>query len=494
MYPYCQKLSGSLNTNFESIQGSIRASFGTRNSRSKRFWQYMAKEAAKKAVSYLPEVGMFGFAVYQSVENQQLEENIETLQKKLVKVSGLMTNINELENSAVGKELNILVDQQHIQQIENRINEYFNEITTLASDVQHRYETLHEMTPIEQLREHVAKIQVNLPNIALPTSENPKDIFDINPVTTFIMHDLATVKFKIPLITSDVFTEYVIVSAPISSNETIILSNGDVIDWLVMDEHNATYFRPSDAVRYTETIYANTIPVKVPLCLKSIFNEGTEQQKLNCGVEELDISREIIFRVGEGDWAVVVSPKWNQTIIHCDKTETLLQSAINIIEFAECDIVTEGSKISANRHLTSADNIIKALSPSLITVAQDELETFTKDPKVNQLLDELHYELESSDDWLSPYISRYGLWIIVGLFIVIISSTTIAGVCWRKARQGNVNVTQGRRAWIRDRLTVKKRLETESLELQNLPTDQQTEVTVEEKNDEPATKMKLAVP
>lgn len=93
---------------------------------------------------------------------------------------------------------------------------------------------------------------------------------------------------------------------------------------------NPKYFRPSDAVRYTENIYASIIPAKVPPRLKSVFNEDIEQQKLNWGVETLDVSREIVFRVGEGDWTVVVSPNWAQTTIICDKNETRLQSTISL--------------------------------------------------------------------------------------------------------------------------------------------------------------------
>lgn len=78
---------------------------------------------------------MVGVVVHQELENSKLEQQIDAMKNKVAKVSTLITNIQDLEYTAVEGELDNLISQQQKLQLMNKINSYSSGIFRLSSSL-----------------------------------------------------------------------------------------------------------------------------------------------------------------------------------------------------------------------------------------------------------------------------------------------------------------------------------------------------------------------
>lgn len=202
----------------------------------------------------MPELALVSFAVYKEIENQHLAANIKTLHEKLAHVTGLMNDINDLEFAAMEKNLNMLVDRQQKQQLELSINDYFSSISSLTTEILWRFKNLQEVTPVRELQDYIAKLEGTLFDAQLPRMDDLKEIFSIYRPLAYLMNGLAAVTFKIPLISKHRYIEYVLVSVPDESQQAIIFSNDDIINKLVIDVENSTFFDPNQGHQITEQV------------------------------------------------------------------------------------------------------------------------------------------------------------------------------------------------------------------------------------------------
>lgn len=112
-----------------------KASGSYQVTRPKRWVAAAGKAVTKGVIKIFPHAAMVGVVVHQELENSKLEQQIDAMKNKVAKVSTLITNIQDLEYTAVEGELDNLISQQQKLQLMNKINSYSSGIFRLSSSL-----------------------------------------------------------------------------------------------------------------------------------------------------------------------------------------------------------------------------------------------------------------------------------------------------------------------------------------------------------------------
>lgn len=399
--------------------------------------------------------------------------NIKTLHEKFAQVSGLMNNITDLEFAALERNLNMVVEQQQKQQLELSINDYYSSISSLANEILWRYKNVKEITPVQELKDYVASLKGTLIDVKLPAMDDLKEIFNIYRPVASLQNGLAIVTFKIPLISTQRFIEYVLVSVPDDSQQAILLENDDIINNLVIDENNSTYFDRAQGKQVTENVFSNVMPTVLPPCLAGIIQSApTAELRKKCSAKTILPQRDVFFRVGESDWAVIISPTASQIKVNCNGTETPLANNFNLLQFSKCSVSNGNTSLNANQFAYLEDKVAQLISPDLTEINATPLEHFTTAPEILELKRQLAKELSEADTWISH--SNHTLaWLGLALIAIIAVLIASSWLIYRKLHNGNLTGTDDieltektKKSWVAEWHKSQKSIDGNSIDIQ----------------------------
>ena len=238
----------------KEIQGTLKNlkdSYNMKVKRSSGYYQLnrpprsiggLITGTAKQLFKYSPQIAMGLGIVYQTYENQKLENHVEVLKTKIKTVSNLMFNISETEYEAASEQLNILLDQQRQLDLETKINDYSSTVQLLAAQIVTKHQSIINLKPLKELQQYVTELDKKLNSFALPQLDDMLSIFTLNRAIKSIKNELVHVTFKIPLVQKMKFREFAIITVPTSEGEAIIAGNQQLAHRVVLDEKNSTMF------------------------------------------------------------------------------------------------------------------------------------------------------------------------------------------------------------------------------------------------------------
>lgn len=204
----CNEVRDSLKAEESGLTQSVGRVASKR--RHRRFAP-LFKPLIKVLGKYAPHIIVAGTIMYQTAEIAMMERNIDILKQKLTKLTQISLKLQNFEFSAIDSELSKVHVQERLLQIDDAINGYAIAARILFADISSRYSLLDDACPLEELKAYLQR-QQKLQGVILPPIDRPCDLFTNGKY--YIKNDIVEISFKIGLVSSTPFTEFIVTRIP----------------------------------------------------------------------------------------------------------------------------------------------------------------------------------------------------------------------------------------------------------------------------------------
>lgn len=400
--------------------------------RQKR-WSFLAKMATKSfAIKAAPYAAFTATTAWQEYSNWQQKRRLEKVDEKFKKVSFILFNLTETENVAVHEELDRLVDQQKQLIWEAEINSYVSAIQALTSSMKTRHEGLINIRPHQELNNFIQSINQQQSIVDIPLLQNSDDIFNIYPITMFLTEDLATLQYKIPLVKPEPFYQYAVISIPFNQEQIVILDNKLIVQEIVFNKDNSSYFYPEQVSEIFPSIYDDVKLQSMTSCSSTIIKQN---QFNDCSFGSWDNMETKVFYLGNHS-ALILNAEHNQISLNCPNKNFTLPLEFSFVHYNGCHF--HGIPLNESQFLeVDVDEIAHSeelhSNFSIVNITQQTGNQYKE--TIAKLKDDFLHTISTDDTKMN--------WATIGILLLGLLLATIILVTIRNRQQAEIAQQSG---------------------------------------------------
>lgn len=156
--------------------------------------------------------------------------------------------------------------------MEAETNEFLSSIQSLIATIETRHQNLVNIRPMEELNDYVKTLNHHSTIVRVPVLPNPNDIFTLFPIQKYIKDGSAVLQYEIVLGRPETFTKYVVVSVPEENRDSVILENNSIVQVIISNKDNSSYFYPEKATEIFPYIFDDVKMHSAISCTSSVLH------------------------------------------------------------------------------------------------------------------------------------------------------------------------------------------------------------------------------
>jgi DNA-binding transcriptional MerR regulator len=446
LHPHCIGLQQTVSSQAKLTLKEIQKILPLTNQQSKeKRWVAIAKTLGKATYKYGSEIAMTAGLIYQEHKISELEAEA----KDLKIATRAMLNYTDAQYNAVNKDLQMVMDEQAKTYMETILTEYTTEILALLTTIAHRYQSLHENSPVMTLLSYMRENGEDFKNVKLPPVNKPEDWFTLGPRQVQQVEDIVQTTYSIPLVSTTRYTEYVLVSIPASNKPMVLFSQQtDYVSVIVSDEKNITFYDPKKA----REVYPNVFEVESMETATSCEALLIRHMDVTTDACQKTIGKQQLFpRVLHlsNHQALVISTKGSNITVTC--SESKVEGTFMIVNLQDCSIDMERQYIESRQEGSTTKLFDEIVSTDTDQFELEESHIHIPDKQLAELKTKILDLTEGEKHY--PYFIGGGLTMMCGVTILFV---------WLKKRKTEARTPRSV-YWIKSTYISEDELQTASI-------------------------------